>query len=1679
MGRACDMCIEKTWTLQGSNTNGCQDCDCDISGSFNNTNYCDSASGACQCKSHTEGYKCQDCQDGYYNKTSDNPDGCVSCQCNPGGSHNSTCDKATGQCHCRPNIGGKNCDQPDNDFFVPKLDHLIYEAEYMSNADLFMLVEREGQENQSATFTGRGFLDLGPNDVFTFSTSVNVPETQFYDLVVRYESSQTWNNVLLTISTTDPSPYYCGRVPEVWTTKPKTAKANAAYKQGFVNFGKVCLSSVKQYTITLTLPNEKTKTMLLDSLVILPDLSELDAYTTADSSTQAAMQQCFTTIQTVDHASRESLGCGPYEYSIMAELYGRALACSCVGAGTILLTACDPFGGQCMCKTNVMGLSCDTCDVYHFDFGVTSGCRSCACDAFGSVTPSCDRKTGQCPCKANVTGEKCTSCIQDHYGHSTGNGCSPCQCLLQYSLNNTCSDVGQCLCKTGVTGLVCDACQDGYAHLESTGCTSCNCDTVGSQSSVCDPITGECPCKNHATGNKCDVCQSGYFGLGVWGEQGCIGCVCSGHSSDCTSAPGWYRNTTENGWSMLDPSSIDAQWTGVDGSGLAIDVTTPILAGESTAQFIMRITNSAEYMLRQHLYFVATEEFLGDKRAAYGQTITFALKISTADNPVVTTKGDIILEGTDTNYILVAELPSLPGTTSSTVFSFQLREAEWKVGTTMGRQATYTDLQKILTNIKAIKIRGKYSNDVDSSTDLSYVAMNHGAPSPTSNVTINNVEQCSCPTGFQGQFCESCSAGYTRQTANGGPFVSCVRCDCNGHASADCDPESTVCSCTHNTSGDHCESCLSGYYGDATAGTPGDCKPCMCPSNVIAGDINVFASTCSLGSLGGPICQGCASGHTGQQCQFCAEGWFGQPSNITNNGGKCQLCDCNDRSNVCDTVTGECRTCVNNTAGPKCEICAPGYYGDAMTNSCVPCGCSTLGSTGVCNHITGDCECHPNVEGKQCDECVANSYDFTSGIGCTMCNCSMTGSFDLSCHLVTGQCPCRPNVIGQHCDQCADVHWNFNSVSGCDACNCDVRGTTNTTPIFGQCDHLTGQCPCTKSSIDGRRCEKCTENSKGFFPACELCGECYQNWETVISELNKDMMEPFRETLEIWTHYDNMTLMELQPIINNLKTNISKAEVAITTIGNMSTEISLLENEHQQIFSSLYQFGVTLQTLQGHYNSVYARLLKTLSFNGSVPTMDGKLADANMLMNLTNDMNMQIKSKQAEGNATWLNVQKISTDIQSLNFSTNNLLMVISMATIHLTNITKTRQEAELLVGSSFENKFQQNDLKLKAVNGSIQVLEGHGKNVATDLQLTESIVTQADGSAQNALATANSKRETMKSKVLEGQVCKYNASQVQQAMLRAQSAAINYKDTATAAKANITHVNSEISMNQNTLAMVANQITETTNLTQTILKMVLQPVVVMQYLVDSISSTAIDKEDVNRTYLAGSSALGKAETALALTLSAAHEAEMALEQVQGIENNLAGAKLNRNTTGQLLKDIAAKDTEISNVISVVGAKASSTKTKGIEMSTMLGHLMGEIAATGQCFGDSASKISLAKNESEILYQKASDYYKIHNETVLGLEDLKKSTPVLQSDAQSVQVELQAQQAEMAALNNQLENVQQITNLTVLLDDFSQQKTDLLTLGSELGTMETEIDNILNFFEVTDPASSSCTDTHS
>ncbi|MEQ2259873.1 Laminin subunit gamma-1 [Xenotaenia resolanae] len=97
------------------------------------------------------------------------------------------------------------------------------------------------------------------------------------------------------------------------------------------------------------------------------------------------------------------------------------------------------------------------------------------------------------------------------------------------------------------------------------------------------------------------------------------------------------------------------------------------------------------------------------------------------------------------------------------------------------------------------------------------------------------------------------------------------------------------------------------------------------------------------------------------------------------------------------------------------------------------CNCNPIGSTsGECDIVTGQCECHPGITGLHCDRCEINFFGFSSS-GCKPCDCDLEGSLSGQCK-EDGRCDCRPGFVGARCDMCEENYFYNRSVPGCQQC---------------------------------------------------------------------------------------------------------------------------------------------------------------------------------------------------------------------------------------------------------------------------------------------------------------------------------------------------------------------------------------------------------------------------------------------------------------------------------------------------------------------------------------------------------------------------------------------------------------------------------------------------------------------
>ena len=431
------------------------------------------------------------------------------------------------------------------------------------------------------------------------------------------------------------------------------------------------------------------------------------------------------------------------------------------------------------------------------------------------------------------------------------------------------------------------------------------------------------------------VCSRGYFNAEAHVSGECIRCFCFGHADDCTSSS-----------QFLSEISI----------GNALEVVDRINRRPLDASVYRYDGRSREFVIRDYsravrgsgYYWSLPKHFLGNKVTSYGGKLTYTVSytVSPGARPRLEPGPDLILTGNDVTLYHNAFAQPFAG--AEQTITVPLQEASWSLDEHGGRKATRENIMTALQNIDYVLIKSSYDRDQDE-VRLSRVALTVTSPQTTSLGRAVLVEQCSnCPVGYTGPSCEQCSPGFRRTEEKGEYIGQCVGCNCHGHSN-ECDPRTGLCvSCQHNTEGDRCDRCKPGFVGDATRGTPNDCRPCPCPA------VDGRPSECYIESDGEISCRGCPPGYTGRQCKSCAPGYQIQPGGVCSTGGGGGGPHCDPRGSLsvtADPYTGLCQ-CKQFADGPTCSRCREHsfYPADINPYGCVPCFC--MGVTQACTSTT-------------------------------------------------------------------------------------------------------------------------------------------------------------------------------------------------------------------------------------------------------------------------------------------------------------------------------------------------------------------------------------------------------------------------------------------------------------------------------------------------------------------------------------------------------------------------------------------------------------------------------------------------------------------------------------------------------------------------------------------------------
>ncbi|KAH0616507.1 hypothetical protein JD844_027654, partial [Phrynosoma platyrhinos] len=402
--------------------------------------------------------------------------------------------------------------------------------------------------------------------------------------------------------------------------------------------------------------------------------------------------------------------------------------------------------------------------------------------------------------------------------------------------------------------------------------------------------------------------------------------------------------------------------------------------------------------------------------------------------------------------------------------------------------------------------------------------------------------QCLCRPEVDGRQCNRCLAGYFG-------FPHCRPCPCNGFAEL-CDPQTGAClDCKEFTTGDNCERCIDGYYGNPLKREP--CHPCMCPDSPTSN--RYFAHSCYQDPWTMQLICNCLVGYSGNQCDDCPSGFYGNPK-VAGQCLPCS-CNNNideEDPDACDKDTGVCLKCLYDTHGPNCQFCKPGYFGSALLRNCTKCNCNLLGvdptecvsgdGLCLCDQSTGICPCLPKVIGSKCDQCAPGYWNMIQGIGCHACDCNPKHSQNNLCdqarkdrktiHFltvdslqVTGQCSCKLGYTGRRCDICDENYFGDPQIH-CISCKCHKDGT-----LKPECDKDTGACNC-RVGVTGRFCDQCARGYDQDFPSCSRCHICFDQQKVSQMYLQPDFLDQFPDL--------NRTIEDIRKDADHLSETLQK-----------------------------------------------------------------------------------------------------------------------------------------------------------------------------------------------------------------------------------------------------------------------------------------------------------------------------------------------------------------------------------------------------------------------------------------------------------------------------------------------------------------------------------------------------------
>ncbi|ALC39642.1 wb, partial [Drosophila busckii] len=650
---------------------------------------------------------------------------------------------------------------------------------------------------------------------------------------------------------------------------------------------------------------------------------------------------------------------------------GECEICQCHGHAASCSYDAFLERGICQdCANSTAGNECEFCAADHYralDAPATDPCLPCACNPKRS-TGSCAPAGGDCHCLEGFQGPRCEECAPNHFGDD----CRRCQCDARGTLTDS-GCAGSCQCKSKAQGETCAECALGYYNLDAlnpAGCTPCWCSHVSESchSAKLQALAFEtlndwrltdiqrlqsievaAEQKRLVFGNELDEVEAIYWQAPV----GYLGNRLTSYGSRLQLQLSWVvmRGDT-SGKPTTGPNVI---LFGKNGLKIAY-------ADESfdslEAALNITLSESGWYHVPPAVKDIKTRLRRTEGGAYHGEAVTRAQFLSV----LVSVEALLIRAAFHTDQV-------------ETVLE---RAVIYSGGLELGAEAS-TQVEQCIcppgyTGLSCELCAFGYKRIYENST--THQLLGKCIPCPcnghSNSCDLQSGNCGDCMHNTFGERCERCQLGFYGNPLQGTP-TDCKRCACplpeeSNNFSPSCQLKSYnymdlnpqfeliehaeyVCTqCPEGYTGDHCQICDDGYYGNPLQ-LGSQCQRCNCEG----GPCNVTSGACIT----------CLGNTEGWHCERCKRGFWGDPS------VGCEPCNCYSEgaeSSLCDSIDGQC-LCRQRFAGLKCNECEPGYA--HVAQQCLPCNCDPLGAAVLnnCNMTSGQCECKMGVMGVKCQEC--------------------------------------------------------------------------------------------------------------------------------------------------------------------------------------------------------------------------------------------------------------------------------------------------------------------------------------------------------------------------------------------------------------------------------------------------------------------------------------------------------------------------------------------------------------------------------------------------------------------------------------------------------------------------------------------------------------------------------------